>query len=65
MANQFPGDFALKEVNLYSMNESQKIDIKPLVLQIDLYESIFSSSIQATISIQDIGQNLIDRKSVV
>ena len=65
MANQFPGDFALKEVNLYSMNESQKIDIKPLVLQIDLYESIFSSSIQATISIQDIGQNLISSLPII
>ena len=59
MANQFPGDFSLLEVNLYTSSESQKIDIKPLVLEINLYESILSSALQATVTIQDIGENLI------
>ena len=58
MANQFPGDFALKEVNLYS-HFQQKLDIKNLVLEINLYESILSSNLQATIAIEDVGQNLI------
>ena len=59
MANQFPGDFSLLEVNLYTSSESQKIDIKPLVLEINLYESILSSALQSTVTIQDIGENLI------
>lgn len=65
MSNQFPGDFSLLEVNLYSMNGSQKIDIKPLVLEINLYESILSSALQATVAIQDIGQNLIGSLPIV
>ena len=59
MANQFPGDFSLREVNLYSMDGRRKIDIKALVLEITLYESILSSALQATLAIEDIGQNLI------
>ena len=58
MANQFPGDFALREVNLYS-HSGQKLDIKNLVLEINLYESILSSNLQATLTIEDVGQNLI------
>lgn len=65
MTNQFPGDFSLLEVNLYTINGSQKIDIKPLVLEINLYESILSSTLQATIAIQDIGQNLISSLPIV
>ncbi len=58
MANQFPGDFALREVNLYS-HSNEKLDIKNLVLEINLYESILSSNLQATLTIEDVGQNLI------
>lgn len=65
MANQFPGDFALKEVNLYNHSESQKIPIIPLVKEITLYESIFSSALQATLAIQDIGENLISSMPLV
>lgn len=59
MANEFPGDFSLREVNLYTLNEAQKIDIKSLVQEINLYENIFSSALQAEIVMQDIGENLI------
>ena len=55
MANQFPGDFSLREVFLYSVYHNQKIDIKNLVLEINLYESVMSSALQAEILIQDIG----------
>jgi hypothetical protein len=65
MANQFPGDFSLLEVSLYSIDESQKIDIKPLVLEINIYESIFSSALQAEFAIQDIGENLISSLPIV
>lgn len=65
MTNQFPGDFSLLEVNLYSLDGSQKIDIKPLVLEINIYESIFSSALQAELAIQDIGENLISTLPIV
>ena len=65
MANQFPGDFSLLEVSLYSIDGSQKIDIKPLVLEINIYESIFSSALQAEFAIQDIGENLISSLPIV
>ena len=65
MANQFPGDFSLREVFLYSVYHNQKIDIKNLVLEINLYESVMSSALQAEILIQDIGQNLISNLPIV
>lgn len=65
MTNQFPGDYSLLEVNLYSLDGSQKIDIKPLVLEINIYESIFSSALQAEFAIQDIGENLISSLPIV
>jgi len=60
MAGDFPGDFSLKEVWLYPHFE-EKIDIKLLVKEITLYESIHSASLQCTILIQDIEKNLINK----
>jgi hypothetical protein len=59
MANQFPGDFSLKEVNLYP-HFGPKVDIKGIVGEINLYESVLSASLQCTIVVQDIGKNLIN-----
>jgi len=59
MANQFPGDFALKEVTLHNIAQTETYDIKALVREINIYESVFSSVLQATLLIEDIGQNLI------
>ena len=56
MANQFSGDFSLKEVTLYSVYNTNPTDIKNLVLEISLYESVMSSALQAEILIQDIGE---------
>lgn len=66
MANdyEFPGDFSLLEVNLYPLN-GPKIDIKPLVLEIVLYETVFASALQAEVSLQDIGQNLVSNLPLV
>lgn len=61
---EFPGDFSLLEVNLYPLN-GPKIDIKALVLEIVLYESVFSSALQAELSIQDIGENLVTNLPIV
>tara|TARA_Y100000389_G_scaffold190786_1_gene216017 strand:+ start:4096 stop:5424 length:1329 start_codon:yes stop_codon:yes gene_type:complete len=65
MANEFPGDYSLLEVSLFSLNESQKLDIKPLVVEINIYESIIASALQSEILIQDIGQNLISSLPIV
>ena len=65
MANQFSGDFSLKEVTLYNVYNSEAIDIKKLVLEINLYESVVSSALQAELLIQDIGQNLISSMPIV
>ena len=61
MSNQFPGDFSLKEVNLYNISQQEKAPykIKSLVREINIYESVFSSVLQATLLVQDIGKNLI------
>ena len=65
MSNQFSGDFSLKEVTLYNVYNSEPIDIKKLVLEVHLYESVKSSALQAEILIQDIGQNLISSMPIV
>ena len=65
MANQFPGDFALKEVKLYNIDQTEDYDIKALVQEINLYESVFSSALQATLLIEDIGQNLISTLPII
>jgi len=65
MANQFPGDFALKEVRLYNISQTENYDIKALVQEVSLYESIFSSALQATLLIEDIGQNLISTLPII
>lgn len=65
MSNQFSGDFTLEEVYLYTVYNTQKIDIKKLVLEINLYESVMSSALQVEVLIQDIGQNLISNLPLV
>ena len=65
MANQFSGDFTLEEVYLYTVYNTQKIDIKNLVLEINLFESVLSSALQVEVLIQDIGQNLISTLPIV
>ena len=65
MANQFPGDFALKEVKLYNIDQTEDYDIKALVQEINIYESVFSSALQATLLIEDIGQNLISTLPII
>ena len=65
MTNQFPGDFALKEVKLYNIDQTEDYDIKALVQEINLYESVFSSALQATLLIEDIGQNLISTLPII
>ena len=65
MANQFPGDFTLKSVTLTDVYGSEDIDIKNLVLEINLYESVLSSALQVEIILQDIGQNFLSNLPIV
>lgn len=59
MAGNFPGDFSLSEVWLYP-HFGDRIDIKQLVGEITLYESILNAALQCTIVVQDISKNLIN-----
>lgn len=64
MNQQFAGDFSLKSVRLYpistlSKNGTSPIDIKQLVQEVTLYQSIISSSLYCQLVINDIGENLI------
>lgn len=61
MNQQFTGDFSLKSVFLYPLNvNDKKLDIKELVQEITLYQSVISASLYCQIVIKDIGENLIE-----
>ncbi len=64
MTQQFPGDFSLTEVNLYS-HSGKKINLKSMIGEINLYESVLSASLQCSIVIQDIGGNLISNLPIM
>lgn len=66
MNQQFAGDFSLKEVRLYPIKDEANlagskdyIDIKQLVQEVTLYESVISTSLYCRFVIQDIGNNII------
>lgn len=59
---EFPGDFALLSVLLYPVAGQQKnkpVDIRELVNEINLYESIITTSLTAELVISDVGDNII------
>lgn len=66
MNQQFAGDFSLKEIRLYPvldeknlLGDNKYLDIKQLVQEITIYESVISTSLYCQFVIQDIGNNLI------
>ena len=62
MSQQFEGDYSLKSIKLYPVVKSgygNAIDIKELVGEITLKESVLSASLYCSIVLQDIDQNLI------
>jgi hypothetical protein len=66
MNQQFAGDFSLKSVKLYPILNGNKVseknsflDIKQLVQEITLYQSVISTSLYCELVINDIGENLI------
>jgi len=72
MKQQFAGDFSLKEVRLYPMHDDANLtggrkflEIKELVQEISLYESVISTSLYCQLVIQDIGNNLIGELPLV
>jgi hypothetical protein len=62
MNQEFTGDFSLKSVILHPVDglNKTKLDIKELVQEITIYQSIISSSLYCQIVIKDIGENLIE-----
>lgn len=62
MSQEFEGDFSLKNITLYPIvdsNYGSSIDIKELVAEITIKESVLSASLYCSVVLQDIGQNLI------
>jgi len=59
---EFAGDFALLKVLLYPVageKEGESVDIRELVNEINLYESITHTSLTAELVISDVGANII------
>lgn len=59
---EFAGDFALLKVLLYPVageKKGQPVDIRELVNEINLYESITETSLTAELVISDVGANII------
>lgn len=62
MSQQFEGDFSLKSIKLYPVVKSgygNAIDIKEMIGEISIQESVLSASLYCSVVLQDIGQNLI------
>ncbi len=65
MQAKFSGDFSLKTVKLFPIviegtpSKDKFLDIKELVQEISLYESVISASLYCQIVVTDIGENLI------
>ena len=62
MQQQFTGDFSIKYIKLYPVtggSNSSPIDIKELVREISISESVISASVYCNLVITDIGENLI------
>jgi hypothetical protein len=65
MQAKFSGDFSLKTVKLFPVvldgttSNSKYLDIKELVQEISIYESVISASLYCQIVVTDIGENLI------
>lgn len=62
LTKQFAGDFSLKKVLLYPLageSKGQSVDIRELVNQVNLYESIVTTSLTAELVISDVGKNII------
>jgi hypothetical protein len=68
----FAGDFSLKEVKLYPVKDEgglagnrKFIDIKQLVQEVTINESIISTSLYCQLVIQDIGNNIIGELPII
>ena len=62
ITKQFAGDFSLKKVLLYPLAgeyKGQAVDIRELVNEVSLYESIVTTSLTAELVVTDVGKNII------
>lgn len=65
MQQEYAGDFSVKTVRLYPVTigktavENEYVDIKQLVKEISIYESVISASLYCQFVVNDIGENLI------
>ena len=67
MNQEFSGDFSLKNVKLYSLDENSNstVDIKELVQEVTLYQSVISTSLYCQMVVTDIGENLIETRPLI
>lgn len=61
MQQKYSGDFSLKSVKLFPVvnKSSEGIELKQLIKEITIYESVISTSLYCELLINDIGENLI------
>ena len=59
---EFAGDYALDSINIHT-HFGERIDIKKLVIELNIYESIFKNSLTGSIVIGD-AQNLIGKLEI-
>jgi hypothetical protein len=68
LTKQFAGDFALKKVELYPLtgeSAGKAVDIRELVQELSLYESIVTTSLTAELVIADVAKNIISNYPLV
>ena len=70
MTQQFEGDFKLKSITLTPVAKGSEyagsaIDIKELIAEVNLKESVLSTSLYCSVVMQDIGQNLIEKLPIM
>ena len=57
---EFAGDFALENITIHNHEDNLAVDIKGLVVEFNIYESMFASSLTGTLVISD-STNLIGK----
>ena len=70
MTQQFEGDFKLKSITLTPVAKGSEyagsaIDIKELIAEINIKESVLSTSLYCSVVVQDIGENLIEKLPIM
>lgn len=55
---QFAGDYSLENILVYGASTQGELDIKPLLMELNIYESIFTPNISGSLTIVDSANHL-------